>query len=218
MRQGSLGLIETLRVRDERIPFMERHLARLEHAIAQLQLSRPSRDVRALVTPFQAMGDAVVRAEVCDGRVTVTVRELPSLAAPAVITASQPHMPYPQKTTLRDCFDEAADEALIAEADDALLVTHEDFVAEGTVWSVFWWEQDGLYTPALDLGILPGIGRARVLELTPVTERHAPRQALVGKSVFLVNSARGVVTFASLDGIAVPEDERTVGLASRFWL
>jgi branched-subunit amino acid aminotransferase/4-amino-4-deoxychorismate lyase len=217
MRQASLGLIETLRVRDERIPFIERHLARLEHAIAQLQLPRPSRDVRALVTPFQAMGDAVVRAEVCDGRVTVTVRELPSLAAPAVITASQPHVPYPQKTTLRDCFDEAADEALIAEADDALLLTHDGSVAEGTVWSLFWWDEQGLCTPALGLGILPGVGRARVLELAEVNERSVPRAALDGKSLLLVNSVRGVIPLALLDGAPVPEDVRTQALMQRFW-
>src|SRR5213596_3752345 len=90
----------------------------------------------------------------------------------AVITAAEPHEPYPHKTTQRDCFVDAAVEAEVAEADDALLLTHEGWVAEGTVWSVFWWEGERaergerLRTPALELGILPGIGRARVLELT----------------------------------------------------
>ena len=100
-----------------------------------------------------------------DGRAAVTVRELPPLDPPAVITASEPHAPYPHKTTERDRFADAAREAVVAEADDALLLTHEGWVAEGTVWSVFWWDGAGLHTPEVSLEILPGIGRARVLDL-----------------------------------------------------
>src|SRR5256886_3558239 len=167
MDKAGYGLIETIRVREERIPFLERHLARLGRSLGELGLPKPSQDVPALVRPFAATGDAVLRVEVRDGRASVTVRELPSLEPPAVITASQPHEPYPHKTTERDRFDEAATEADVAEADDALLLTPEGWVAEGTVWTVFWWDGDRLCTPALDLGILPGIRRARVLELAP---------------------------------------------------
>src|SRR6266571_1527979 len=159
MDQPGYGLIETIRVRDGRIPFLERHLARLAGSLAELRLPKPSQDVPALVRPFAATGDAVLRVEVRDGRASVTVRELPSLVPPVVITASEPHQPYPHKTTERDCFTDAGKEAEVAEADDALLVTHEGWVAEGTVWTVFWWDGDVLRTPALDLGILPGIGR-----------------------------------------------------------
>ena len=170
-----------------------------------------------MVTPFSETGNAVLRLEVCDGRAAVTVRELPSLDPPAVITASEPHLPYPHKTTERDCFADAAGEAVVAEADDALLLTHEGWVAEGTVWNVCWWDGDGLRTPPLALGILPGIGRARVLELAPAEEPRGARRGLDGKSVFLVNAVRGVVPIASLDGARVPADPRTAELARRFW-
>src|SRR5438445_2654421 len=99
-----------MRVREGRIPFLERHLARLERSLRALGLPRPARDVAALVTPFSGTGNAVLRVEVCDGRATVTVRELPALDAPAVITAAEPHRPYPHKTTERDCFVDAAEE------------------------------------------------------------------------------------------------------------
>jgi branched-chain amino acid aminotransferase len=212
------GLIETMRVREGRIPFLERHLARLEHSLRALGLPRPARDVAALVTPFAGTGDAVLRVEVCDGRATVTVRELPALDSPAVITAAEPHRPYPHKTTERDCFVDAAEEAEIAEADDALLLTPDGWVAEGTVWNVLWWDGDRLRTPAEDVGILPGIGRARVLELAGTVEqgRYA-RQALEGKGLFLTNAVRGIVPLASLDGVGVPADPRTAELARRFW-
>jgi branched-subunit amino acid aminotransferase/4-amino-4-deoxychorismate lyase len=211
------GLIETIRVREGRIPFLEQHLARLEHSLTELALPRPSQEVRALVAPFAGTDNAVLRVEVSEGRVVVTVRELASLDPPAVITASEPHTPYSHKTTERDCFEDAATEAEIAEADDALLVTHEGWVAEGTVWSLCWWEGDVLQTPALDLGILPGIGRGRVLELVAGAERRVRRVDLDGKSVLLVNAVRGVVPIASLDGACVRPHPGTAELARRFW-
>ncbi len=219
MERAGYGLIETMRVRDGRIPFLDRHLARLGRSLAELGLPRPTRDVAALVTPFSATGDAVLRVEVCDGRATVTVRELSprGLEPLAVITASEPHAPYPHKTTARDCFVDAADEAEVAEADDALLLTHAGAVAEGTVWSLFWWDGDTLRTPALDLGILPGIGRARVLELARGQEGRYPRAALDGKPLFVTNAVRGVIAVASLDGAGVPLDHRSEELARRFW-
>ena len=218
MDKTGYGLIETMRVRAGRIPFLERHLARLARSLGALGLPKPSQDVAALVTPFAGTGDAVLRVEVRDGRASVTVRELPLLEPPAVITASEPHQPYPHKTTERDRFDDAATEAEVAEADDALLLTHEGWVAEGTVWTVCWWDGDTLCTPTLDLGILPGIGRGRVLELVKRVEQgRYPGQALRGKSLFLTNAVRGSVPMASLDGVPVPADARTAELAQRFW-
>src|SRR5437879_30220 len=87
METAGYGLIETLRVREGRIPFLERHLARLAGSIAALGLPRPAQDPTALLRPFAGTEDAVPRLEVCDARAAVTVRELPPLFPPAVITA-----------------------------------------------------------------------------------------------------------------------------------
>ena len=218
MDQSGYGIIETMRVHDGRIPFLERHLARLGRSLGELGLPKPSQDVVSLVTPFAGTGEAVLRLEVRDGRASVTVRELPPLAPPTLITASEPHQSYPHKSTERDCFTDASREAEVAEADDALLLTPEGWVAEGTVWTVFWWDGDALRTPALDLGILPGVGRARVLELVQRAEQGRYRkQALAGKSLFLANAVRGIVPIASLDGAPVPADSRTGELSRRFW-
>ena len=218
MDKAGYGLIETMRVRDGRIPFLERHLARLGGSLGELGLPKPSQDVAALVRPFAGTGDAVLRVEARDGRASVTVRELPQLGPPAVITASEPHQRYPHKTTERDCFTDAGQEADVAEADDALLLTPEGWVAEGTAWTVFWWEGDTLRTPALDLGILPGVARGRVLELVKHVEQGRYRRpVLAGTSLFLTNAVRGVVPIASLDGVPVAADARTAELARGFW-
>lgn len=221
MERAGCGLIETMRVREGRIPLLDRHLVRLMHSLEALGLPRPSQDVAALVAPFAGCGEAVLRVEVERGRASVTVRDLPRLAPPTVITAAVAHCAYPHKTVERPCFEAAGKEAAAAGADDALLLTVDGWVAEGTVWSLFWWGVgDSLHTPGLELGILPGIGRGRVLEVLPGAERGTGRHsrvALAGKSLFLTNAVRGVIPIAALDGQPVPSDPRTEELIARFW-
>ena len=122
-----------MRVREGQIPFLERHLARVGRSLGALGLPKPSQDIAALARPFAAMGDAVLRVEVRDGRASVTVRDVPALAPPAVITASEPHQPYLHKTTERDCFEDAAAEAEVAEADALAEQRSSDRVREAEV-------------------------------------------------------------------------------------
>ena len=215
---AAVGLIETVRVRGGTLPFLGRHLARLTRSLGALDLPPPDRDVAALVKPFAGLGEGVLRIDVRGGHASVTVREfVPPPDAPRVVTARVHHTGYPHKTTVRGVFDAAADEARVAGADDALLLTADGLVAEGTVWNVFWWEWEHLCTPALELGVLPGVARARLASLAPLEEGRFVRTALEGRSVFLANAVRGVVPLATLDGAAVPSDPRTEDLARRFW-
>lgn len=214
-----LGLIETMRVREGRIPWLDRHLARLEASLAALDLPPPREDLAAPAHAAAGSGDRVVRLEVRDGRVAVTTREVPREGGgpPAVIVTSEPHVPYPHKTTARESFERALAAAQQAGADDGLLVTAAGFVAEGTTWNLFWWDGEGLCTPAADLGILPGVGRARVMELEAVREVRVVVEGLVGRSLFLVNAVRGIVEVRSFQGKAVQGDARTAELSRRFW-
>src|ERR1044071_8303742 len=98
MGERGYGLIETMRVREGRIPLWSRHLARLERSLRELDLSTPSQDLVALVTPFAGTGDAVLRRKAREGRAGVRVRPPPPRDPPAVIAASEPHQPYRHKT------------------------------------------------------------------------------------------------------------------------
>jgi branched-subunit amino acid aminotransferase/4-amino-4-deoxychorismate lyase len=144
---------------------------------------------------------------------------LPGPAAPVkLVTSKVAHHSYPYKTTDRAQFDRALDAARVAGAEDALLLTPGGFVAETAIWSVLWWEDQQLCAPAYDLGILPGVGRARLTELAGlVEERHSAPRDLARCSIFLVNAVRGVVAVASLDGTPVPPSSRTEALARQFW-
>jgi para-aminobenzoate synthetase/4-amino-4-deoxychorismate lyase len=217
-----------MRARGARLPFLELHLARLRRSLGALRLPEPQQDVAALALAAAAgtPGDGVVRLEVRDGRAAIETRAWAPAGPPAIIVATEPHAPYVYKTTDRGVFDRALAEARRAGADDALLVTpggeggergEWGHVAEGTTWSLFWWDGDRLCTPALDLGILPGVGRARVMELAEVSEERVPLVEFAGRSLFLVNAVRGIVQIGSFRGRDVPLDARTVELSLRFW-
>ena len=215
------GLIETMRVRHGQIPLLERHVARLGRSLVALGGAVPPGDLAALARGGGAEAgegaDRIVRLAVRDGVPSVMTRDMPPHSPPVVIVATEPHAPYPHKTTARGVFDRALAEARAQGADDALLVTAAGAIAEGTTWSLFWWEGDRLCTPALDLGILPGVGRARVMELVRVAEVRVTAAAFAGRSLFLVNAVRGIVPIGSFRGRDVPLDARTAELSRRFW-
>jgi len=212
-----IGLIETMRAREGRVPWLERHLARLRASLAALGAPEPPADLADLVRFAVGQGDRVVRLQLTDGHAELATRDVNAEQSIRVVVAGEAHQPYPHKTTRREQFGRALANARRIGASDALLVTANGFVAEGTAWNVFWWENGSLSTPAADLGILPGLGRARIMELTDVKEERVPVAALAGRSLFIANAVRGIVEIATLNGVPVPRDPRTAELSFAFW-
>src|SRR3989442_15596512 len=104
METAGYGLIETLRVREGRIPFLERHLARLAASTAALGLPRPAQDPAALLRPFAGTEDAVLRLEGGGARAGLAGRGLPPPPPPPRVPPPPPPPPPPPQTTPRDCF------------------------------------------------------------------------------------------------------------------
>jgi branched-subunit amino acid aminotransferase/4-amino-4-deoxychorismate lyase len=213
MRHTPPSLIETIRIRSGEAPLWYLHLRRLAVSCKALGVPLPG----VLEVP-QGGNDRVYRLEVGMRGMQVSER----LAGPAtpvkLVVSKVAHHSYPYKTTDRAQFDRALDAARAAGMDDALLLTPGGFVAETAIWSVLWWEDDQLCGPAFELGILPGVGRARVTEIVgKVEERRATMDDVQGRPLILVNAVRGVVPVATLDGVPVPAARETDALASRFW-
>lgn len=212
MRHTPPALIETIRIRNGVAPLWYLHLRRLAVSCKALGIPLPGE-----LPPPEGGPDRVHRLEVGMRGVKVSERLVGSTEPVKLIISRVAHHPYPYKTTERAQFDRALDTARGAEADDALLLTPGGFVAETAIFSVLWWEDGRLCAPALDLGVLPSVGRARVTELAEVEERHSPWTEIRESSLFLVNSVRGVVKVLAVQDERVPASKETDGLAARFW-
>jgi len=209
------ALIETLRVRRGRIPLFHLHAARFAASAAALGLPA-GLTLDDAAREAGAVEEGVVRIEADAEGVRVTSRSHES-PRPIAVRSTPGFRPYPHKTTDRAQFTAACAAARAAGADDALLVAEGGEAAEGTIWSLFWWDRTGLCTPPLSLGVLPGVARARFAEMGSLCEARLPPSALAIRGCFAANAVRGVIPIRELDGALVRADERTVRLAARFW-
>jgi 4-amino-4-deoxychorismate lyase len=100
----------------------------------------------------------------------------------------------------------AVDEARGRGADDAVFVSADGTVLEGTTSNV-WWRRGGvLFTPSVDGGILAGVTRSVIAEAAPtlgyeVVEGAFPVAELAGADeAFACSSIREVMPIVALDG------------------
>jgi branched-chain amino acid aminotransferase/4-amino-4-deoxychorismate lyase len=206
-------LIETVRVRNGAAPLWHLHVRRLATSCRALGVPIPTE----LITP-EGGADRVHRLLVSRRGLVAGERPIGSLAPVRLVTSKVVHRPYPHKLVDRERFDRALADAKAAGADDGLLVTVGGQVAETAIWGVFWWEDGQVAAPSFEIGVLPGVARARIEELVgTVQQRMATLDDIRGKSLFVANAVRGVIPVASLDGAAVPESADTTALATRFW-
>ena len=207
------SLIETVRIRNGVAPLWYLHLRRLASSCKALGVPLPGE----LLTPAGGP-DRVHRLEVGPQGLQVSERSVGGTEPVSLARASVVHRPYPHKTTERAQFDRALEEARAAGADDAVLLTEGGHIAECAIWGIFWWESDRLWAPALELGILPGVARARLGDLVGgISERRVAPAEIQGRSIFVANSVRGVVPVVSFEGRPVPQDPGTSRLSASFW-
>ena len=94
-------------------------------------------------------------------------------------------------------------------ADDAVFLGSGDIVLEGPVTNIWWRDDEVLYTPALELGILAGVTRATLLEEAgaagyEVREVVFPLDHVAAASeAFTSSSIREVMPVVELDGKAI---------------
>ncbi len=167
-------------------------------------------------------GDLVVRLTHDEHGERIETRPLPPERPMRVVFSDAPHQPYPHKSTAREVFDRARERVVPNRADEVLLFTPEGLLAEGSITSAFVWIGEALCTPPLELGILPGVGRARLIAVArsrgvAVREERLAREQVEGLPLLLVNAVRGVVEAAVPGAPRQPADDRTLRLAEAFW-
>jgi branched-chain amino acid aminotransferase len=111
---------------------------------------------------------------------------------------------------------------------EAIVCSSNGSVAEGATSNVFVVENGALKTPALDIGILDGVTRGKVLEIargagieTWEVSFLAPESLQAADEVFLTSAVRGILPVTSVDGQRVgngrpgPVTQRLLALYQR---
>ena len=117
----------------------------------------------------------------------------------------------------------ALEEAKRAGYQEAVLLTGDGYVADGSAENGFVVADGTLVTPPLSLGILPGVTRAAVIELArelghPVEERNLIRSDLVlAEELFLTGTAAEVTPVRSFDGVHIGVGPVTLELQGAFF-
>jgi 4-amino-4-deoxychorismate lyase len=225
------AVFETLRVYGGRPFRLGEHLDRLAFSAERVGLDPPPREelerLSALALTEAGVPDAALRLTWTPGGVGIAlVGEIPAeLAAmhergAKLVSLTGPVGAAPWllggvKSTSYAVNMAAQAEAQRRGADDAIFVTAEGIVLEGPTTNV-WWRRGGtLRTPALELGILAGVTRAAVLELSgwPVEEGAYPCEELyAADELFTTSSVREVMPAVELDGRPIPRGEAAAAL------
>lgn len=226
VRYGA-ACFETMLARHGRVFRLDAHLARLTGGLRAMHVPPPPlaalAEAVAATLRANALLDAGVRLTVTAGRgrapdlgaaatpaVIVTAEPLPSPPAPPRlrvvamrIDATRPLAAAKQAQFLPYLLARA--EARAAGADDAVLLNHAGALVEAATANLFLLAGEGLATPPLADGPLPGVTRAALIEVAralgvPVAERTlAPGDVMPARALLLTSSLGGIVPAAALD-------------------
>ncbi len=220
-----LGLYETLRLVDGAPAFYEEHIARLQTGMRAIGIEPPF-DRAGLADQIARLSEA---SAVPNGACRVLVTAGPPDGPPSLLVQTEvratPRHPLTliSYRTLRGAATLKSNSfvasymaqraAQAAGADDAVFVDEDGRIYEASTANVFVWRSGVLGTSPTDGSILPGVTRAKVLELAaadglPVGERYTRINDLTGDEVMLLTSSvRGIAPVASVDGARLRQDE-----------
>ena len=227
---------ETLRVYGGRPFKLEPHLERLASSAGRIDLPLPDLDVlRTLAGDALAASgasDAVLRLYWTPGREghgeplgLALVATIPAsheevrargmrlvalpLGVPIELRRNAPWVLGGVKSTSYAVNMAADAEAKRRGADDAVFLAEDDILLEGPVTNVWWRRGETLYTPSLEVGILAGVTRATVMELSG-TEGFAVEEGVYrlpelagADEAFTSSSVRELMPVVALDGVPV---------------
>jgi len=232
----SRAAFETTRVYGGRPFKLVEHLARLAGSAERVEIGRIDTEeltrLAALALEAAAAPDAMLRLFVTPGRngagsptqvamVSTLPEGLDEVRARGIklvsiqlgldpdLRASAPWLLGGVKSTSYAVNMAAEAEAKRRGADDAVFLGSGDIVLEGPVTNIWWHDDDVLYTPALELGILAGVTRATLLEEAgaagyEVREGVFPLDHVAAANeAFTSSSIREVMPVVELDGKAI---------------
>ena len=163
-------LIETMRADGGRIPLWDRHWERLASSAAYFGFQAERDSVEAAIRTYLPTSEehpVVIRLTLGrGGDVNITTRPVPEPTKWTLAIVTEPPNPHDpffyHKTTRRDAYNRAWDEARIAGYDEAVLVASNGHVTEGARSNIIAAFGDRLVTPPVADGLLGGVYRAHL--------------------------------------------------------
>lgn len=223
------SVFETLRVIGGAPVDLDRHLARLAHSAAAVDVTLPdpahfaaaawlainaadsTEGVLRLVAtkgsevhgPLRFAFVSRLPASIVEQRVRGITAFTLTLGVPAALRTSAPWLLGGVKSTSYAVAMAGQRAAIEAGYDDGIWISSDGEVLEGTTSNVLVVLGDVLYTPPpAELGLLPGLTLARITDVAEVVERRLTVVELAAaQEVLLASSVRGVVPVVRLDGV-----------------
>jgi branched-chain amino acid aminotransferase len=190
------------------------HLDRLERSAAAIELpvdrGALEREIPSLLERF-GEADGQLRIVITRGGRRILFTEILPPRGETVSLASVSYSPSIILTGVKSLSYAANMQATrLAQgkgADEAILVRPDGIVLEAPTSTVFWATADGsLRTPAIDVGVLESITRARIVRELEVEEGSFSLQdALGADEAFLASTTREVQPVSVIDGKELPE-------------
>jgi len=92
---------------------------------------------------------------------------------------------------------------------EGIFINRNEIITEGTISNIFWIKGNKIITPSLDLNILPGITRDKIIEIAKkgnievVEGKYKYKEILNSDAVFITNSLmkKGILWVKKIDGI-----------------
>jgi 4-amino-4-deoxychorismate lyase len=206
----NLKVIETLRYDPQAgtsagFVRLDMHLARAARTCGRLRFAVDERVIRQKLGELAEQtgeGAGPLRCRISlghTGDVDVSATELPVnpshwtvSVSPHRLASNDPWLAH--KTTRRPIYD-AARALMPVDVDEVILLNEFDALCEGSISTIFLQtDADGMLTPALAAGLLPGVLRQHMLETGQAREAHLTLADLRdAPGVLMGNSLRGMI-------------------------
>lgn len=231
------GFYETLRAIDKKIIFFDEHIKRLQDSLKQFKL--PNVDPAEI---YNSLINQIERKKLKDARIRITYslqgKKLnplityeifpftPTFREKAKITISKYRLKHNEiirqfKTTNNFIYFYEFQNAKARGYDEVIFFDEMGHLLEGSRTNVFLIFSDKatgsfyLKTPAINCGLLPGIGREKIfkickkLRIKIIQDRLSSESIKEAEEIFLVNSVQGIINVNSFPGRKKLKSEKT---------
>jgi 4-amino-4-deoxychorismate lyase len=229
------GLFETVRVKNGRLCFFHRHIERMASACRVLSMEFKMdvislQDLCRRLVAANNLKDGALRITYCKEsngvyNTIVTTRENPYTEKHYIegfrlvisgIKRNQYSLMYRVKSTnyLENIL--ARELARRKGYNDCLFLNTSGHVCECSISNIFWGKNDVIYTPAVECGILPGITRSLIIEMSKrlglrvATGRYNVEHLMKSQYVFVTNALAGIMPVSKINYTRFSVDSRIV--------